>query len=294
MFDCCAELMSSARNTETSTFASTLCAILFTSRCTRIAPPNRNSAMNAVEMAAKTTNPLRRNACRVSGGSTRPYAPYPYTPRSWSRTTFPPVELDHPAAHRVDDGVVVRGHHHGGAGSIDAVEQLHDVDRRRRVEVPGGLVGQQDQRPVHERARDRHALLLAARQLVRVVLHLVLQPDQLDDLRHARLDDVLRLPDHVERERHVLVHGLVGEQLEVLEDRPHVAAQVREPSRRSAWRCPSRRRGSRRGWALPRGSAAGSGWTSPSRTGRRRRRTRPSGCRRSRRRARRRCPCRPW
>jgi hypothetical protein len=40
--------------------------------------------------------------------------------------------------------------------------------------------------------------------------------------------DVLGLADHVERERHVLVHGLVREQLEVLEDRAHVAAKVRD------------------------------------------------------------------
>src|SRR5947207_11370 len=167
MFDCCAELMSSARNTETSTFASTLWAILFTSRCTRIAPPNRNSAMNAVEMAAKTTNPLRRNACRVSLRKYSTLRTVPVHPPPLLADHLATGELDHTAAHRVDDGVVVRGHHHGGAGSIDAVEQLHDVDRRRRVQVSRGLVGQQDQRTVHERARDRHALLLATRQLVR-------------------------------------------------------------------------------------------------------------------------------
>ena len=37
----------------------------------------------------------------------------------------------------------------------------------RRVEVAGGLVGQQQRRPVHQRARDRHALQLAAAQLLR-------------------------------------------------------------------------------------------------------------------------------
>jgi hypothetical protein len=76
------------------------------------------------------------------------------------------VELDHPAAHRVDDGAVVGGHDHRGAGAVDAVEQAHDADRGGRVEVAGGLVGQQDQRPVHEGPGDRHALLLAAGELV--------------------------------------------------------------------------------------------------------------------------------
>src|SRR5262245_20745076 len=173
MLDCCAELMSSARNTETSTFASTLCAILFTSRCTRIAPPSRKSAMNAVEMAAKTTNPLRRNACRVSLRKYSTLRTVPVHPPLLVADNLPARELDHPSAHRVDDGVVVGGHVHGSARSIDAVEQLHDVDRRRSVQVPRGLVGQQDERTVHERAGDRDALLLATRQLVRVVLHLV-------------------------------------------------------------------------------------------------------------------------
>src|SRR5689334_9013221 len=147
MFDCCAELMSSARKTETSTLASTLCAILFTSRCTRIAPPRRKSAMNAVEMAAKTTKPLRRNACRVSLRKYSNLRTVAVHPPLLVADHLPAGQLDHPAPHRVDDRIVVRGHHHGGARAVDTVEQLHDVDGRGRVEVPRRLVGEQDQRP---------------------------------------------------------------------------------------------------------------------------------------------------
>ena len=96
------------------------------------------------------------------------------------------VELDDPPAHRVDDALVVRGHHDGGAGAVDAVEDAHDADGRRRVEVPGGLVGEQDQRPVHERARDRDALLLATRELVREPAGLLGQADEVEDLRDLR------------------------------------------------------------------------------------------------------------
>ena len=112
-------------------------------------------------------------------------------------------------------------------GAVDAVEQLHDAERRVGVEVPGRLVGQQDQRPVHEGTSDRHPLLLAAGQLVRVALELLGQADELEDGRHLGPDDVLGPADHLEGEGDVLVHRLVREQLEVLEDAADVAAQVR-------------------------------------------------------------------
>ena len=49
----------------------------------------------------------------------------------------------------------------------------HDLLGHLRVEVAGRLVGQQQHRLVDEGARDGHALLLAARQLQRVGVHLV-------------------------------------------------------------------------------------------------------------------------
>ena len=93
----------------------------------------------------------------------------------------------HAPAHRVDDALVVGGHHDRGSGAVDAIEQAHDADRRRRVEVSGRLVGEQDQRTVHERARDRHALLLTAGELGREVVRLLRQTDEIEDLRHLRL-----------------------------------------------------------------------------------------------------------
>ena len=141
----------------------------------------------------------------------------------------PPVELDDPTAHGVDDAAVVGGHDHGRARAVDAVEQAHDADRGGRVEVAGGLVGQQDQRPVHERPGDRDPLLLATGELVGEVR----RPSSTSPTssRIAGTWDLttwLGPADDLERERHVLEHGLVGEQLEVLEDAADVAAQVRD------------------------------------------------------------------
>ena len=55
---------------------------------------------------------------------------------------------------------------------------VHHLDARAGVEVAGRLVGQQDRRVVDERPRDGHALLLAAGQLVRVMVRPLLQADR--------------------------------------------------------------------------------------------------------------------
>ena len=46
-------------------------------------------------------------------------------------------------------------------------EEIVDDLARLRIEIARGLVGQDHPRAVHERARDGHALLLAARELAR-------------------------------------------------------------------------------------------------------------------------------
>ena len=53
---------------------------------------------------------------------------------------------------------------------------------RPAVEVPGGLVGEHDRGPRHERAGDRGALALAARELRRMVVEPVAEADALEDL----------------------------------------------------------------------------------------------------------------
>ena len=64
-------------------------------------------------------------------------------------------------------------------------EQLEDVRAGFRVEVAGRFVGKDDLRIVDQRARDRHALHLAAAELERRVLHAVRKPDALDGRQRA-------------------------------------------------------------------------------------------------------------
>ena len=68
--------------------------------------------------------------------------------------------------------------------AVETLEQLQDLLGRRAIEVAGGLVGDDQRRIADQRAGDRDALLLAAGELVRVVLHAVGETDE----RERRLD----------------------------------------------------------------------------------------------------------
>ena len=71
-------------------------------------------------------------------------------------------------------GVDERGHplglHHG-------TQQPHDLLRRLRVELAGGLVGQQHLRAAGQRPGDRDPLLLASGQLARPLPGVLTEPD---------------------------------------------------------------------------------------------------------------------
>src|SRR5436190_282587 len=138
------------------------------------------------------------------------------------------LDRDHAPAHLVDHLAVVGGDQHRRARAVDAVEQLHDPDRRLGVEVPGRLIGEQERRVVDERPGDRDALLLAAGELVGVVVDLRLQPDQAEDLRHLPADLAPRPAGDLEGVGDVVVDAAVGEQLEVLEDAADPPAQERD------------------------------------------------------------------
>ncbi len=67
---------------------------------------------------------------------------------------------------------------------MQLAQQLHHRLAVGRVEVAGRLVRQEDGRIARDRARDRDALLLAARELRREVLHPVRHADALEGRLH--------------------------------------------------------------------------------------------------------------
>jgi hypothetical protein len=78
-------------------------------------------------------------------------------------------------------------------------------------------------------AGDRDALLLAARELVGVGVQLRGQPRQAQDVGDLRADVLARVARDLQRVGDVVVHGAVGQELEVLEHHAEVAAVVRAP-----------------------------------------------------------------
>src|SRR2546422_2369841 len=122
-----------------------------------------------------------------------------------------------PRGARGDIGFV-RDHHDGLTLRVQVGEDLHDLLTRGRVEVAGRLVGEQDAGVVHQCSRDGHALALAARQLVRLVLHPVPEPHALQRPRRLRATRLRPEPRVDERQLHVVQGGRAGEQVERLED----------------------------------------------------------------------------
>src|SRR4030095_2101201 len=88
-----------------------------------------------------------------------------------------------------------------------------------------GLVHGQDRRVVGERAGDGHALLHAARQLVRVGAGEALEVDQLQEPARGLGALGRRDAPYLKAELHVALRGPPGEELgEVLEDHAAIAA----------------------------------------------------------------------
>jgi hypothetical protein len=132
-------------------------------------------------------------------------------------------------AHVGDEGAVVRRHQHRRAGGVDVPEEIHDLERQVRVEVARRLVGQDDLRLVDERAGDRDALLLTARQLRRVGQRAMLEADPLEHLIRAPPLLVDGHAEHAHDERHVVEDRLGRDELEVLEhdaERPPVGLHL--------------------------------------------------------------------
>ena len=61
---------------------------------------------------------------------------------------------------------------------VEAPQQPHQLIARNGVELRGGLVEQDQGRPAGERGGERHALLLAAREVVRGAVQQMIDPER--------------------------------------------------------------------------------------------------------------------
>src|SRR5262249_43415014 len=100
-----------------------------------------------------------------------------------------------------------------------------------RVEVSGGLVGEEDERRARDRARDRDTLLLTARELRGKVFHPVRHADLLERLVHALLALVGGHAAVRQRKLHVFVDRQVADEFEALEDESDLPVADARPLR---------------------------------------------------------------
>jgi hypothetical protein len=135
------------------------------------------------------------------------------------------VVHDGDAVGEVHDARVVRDDDQRAVGaSGHGAQRLHHAPAGLVVERGGGLVAHDEARVVHQRARDGHALLLAAGELRGQAVGLLGEPDARQQLAGAH--DGLRARHALQHERdgHVLGGGERGQQVEGLEDEAHVPA----------------------------------------------------------------------
>ena len=138
----------------------------------------------------------------------------------------PLIERDDALFELVDKILLVRDDDHRRAELIDALEQAHDLQRTRGVQVARRLVGDDGAGVVDECAGDGHALLLAAGDLVGVAVGLFLKPDKLQHIGNAVLQLPRRRPHRPHGQRQVVPHGLIADQAEVLEDHADRPAHI--------------------------------------------------------------------
>src|SRR5437762_12446228 len=139
----------------------------------------------------------------------------------------PVIEVDDAAAERVDDLGVVRRHEKRRTELVDPNEELDDLPARDRIEVSRRLVRDEDLRSAYKGARDRGALLLAARELVREVRPPLREADERERALGLFARLLARVSGDEKSEADILGDGLPREELEVLEHDPDPPAKLR-------------------------------------------------------------------
>src|SRR5208337_5254501 len=121
----------------------------------------------------------------------------------------------------VSGDIVLVGHQDDGVSAlVEPLEQAHDFLASGRVQIPGGFVGQDDGRVVHQGAGNRHALALSAGKLVGLVVHAFHQVNLTQSLL-GFLQTFLGGDSAVnQRQFHVVQGAGPGKKVEGLKDEP--------------------------------------------------------------------------
>ncbi|KAG0951638.1 hypothetical protein G6F31_013646 [Rhizopus arrhizus] len=121
----------------------------------------------------------------------------------------------------------------GVAFGMQLTEDRHHFLAGFRVECAGRFIGQDHLATIHQRARDRYALLLAAGQLGRLVVHAVTQAQPLQQLLGTRVAHRAGAAGVYRWHFHVAARIQIAQQVVALEDETEMlAAQPRQRIRR--------------------------------------------------------------
>jgi hypothetical protein len=130
-----------------------------------------------------------------------------------------------------DNVGVMRCNEDGDAELIDLPEQLDDLPADQRVKVSRWLVSDKEFRVANDRAGDRRALLLAAREGVWVAIGELAKTNDAQRALHRHLNLFCRSAGDLQRKGGVLAHGASLQEAEVLEDHTNASTQVRHLTR---------------------------------------------------------------
>ena len=132
---------------------------------------------------------------------------------------------------RAASALVVRHQHQRGVRrGVEIEQQLADARAGGRIEVAGGLVGKQHGGLRDERARDRDALLLAARELPRIVRRCARSARRGPASRSAR-GARIAAPGELQRQHHVFQRRERGNEVKGLEHEARRARRAAAPGR---------------------------------------------------------------
>ena len=135
---------------------------------------------------------------------------------------------EHPSRVLLENGPVV-GHHDDGRAFllVDPGQQTQDSVRCLVVQIAGRLVGDDELRPVQQRARYRYSLLLTSGKLMRHLVRLVLHPHIVKHLDDPLVYLVAVFPSGcLEHELQIALDSPVHQQLEILKHNPDLASEV--------------------------------------------------------------------
>ena len=135
-----------------------------------------------------------------------------------------PVAKMHHGAREARHLGLVRDHQHGDSAiAVEPRQQFHDLERAFGVEIAGRLVGEQHVGVGDDGARDRDALLLAARQLGGRVARPIDQPDLIEGREGGGPPRAFVIAAIEQGQLDILECGGARQQVEPLEDEAQIA-----------------------------------------------------------------------